>query len=109
MKQMALNYTSHFNSGKKGTPQTEPIPGKNQVKNNAGGFVFAVTPQEQLKRFLILGSEGNHYYVSEKKLTVDNAKNVIECIKENGLEVVRTIVEISDAGRAPKNDPAVFA
>ena len=104
---MSISYTSHFNTKK--TSQTEQIPGENQVKNNAGGFVYKITPMDQLKRFLILGSEGNHFYVSEKKLTIENAKNVIECIKQDGIAAVQMIVDVSDAGRAPKNDPAIFA
>jgi len=47
--------------------------------------------------------------VSEKKLTVDNAGCVKACLAEDGARTVRRIVEISDAGRAPKNDPAIFA
>ena len=107
---MSMNYTDHFkNSAKSPTPQTEKMPGKNQVKNNAGGYVFTVGPMDQLKRFLILGSEGGTYYVGEKALTIESAKNVIACIKQNGSEVVQTIVDISHGGRAPKNDPAIFA
>lgn len=80
-----------------------------QVQNNAGGYVFAVDKWKRLDRFLILGAEGGTYYVSEQKLTVDNAKVVAECLGEDGLRTVARIVEISDAGRAPKNDPAIFA
>ncbi len=102
-----MSYTKHFNT--KSTPQTEEVQGKNQVKNNAGGFVFSQDSFSQLNRFLILGSEGKQYYVTEKKLTVDNAKNVIACIQQDGLKTVKTIVEVSKGGRAPKNDPAIFA
>jgi len=77
-------------------------------KNNAGGYSFAVSNWSQLERFVILGTEGGTYYVSENKLTVENAKNVIECIKENGIRVIDLVAEISDMGRAPKNDPALF-
>jgi len=91
------------------TPQSRPVPGKNQVANNAGGYAFAITPWEQLNRFLILGSEGGTYYVGEQKLTKENAKNVEACIKADGGRVVDTIVDVSDKGRAPKNDPALFA
>jgi 60 kDa SS-A/Ro ribonucleoprotein len=101
------NYTKHFNL--KQTPQTEPVPGKTQVKNSAGGFVFDVSDWERLNRFLILGTQGGTYYITERKLTIDNAECVIRCLKSDGLRVVRTIVEISDKGRAPKNDPALFA
>ena len=93
------------------TPQSEAIPGREQdmVENNAGGHVFEVTSWSMLDRFLILGSEGGTYYASEQKITADNAKNVIKCIKADGERVVKRIVEISAAGRAPKNDPALFA
>lgn len=91
------------------TNQTEPIPGQQQVKNNAGGFVYAVDKWKQLERFLILGSEGGTYYVGEKKLTKENALNVMSAIAEDGARAVRIICDISDAGRAAKNDPAIFA
>jgi 60 kDa SS-A/Ro ribonucleoprotein len=109
---MSNKYTSHFNTGRRNvaTPQTVPTPGRtDEVKNSAGGYVFKVEGFEQLRRFLILGSDGPTYYVSERKLTQDNAKNVVELIKTSGLEAVQQIVEISVSGRAHKNEPAIFA
>ncbi len=103
------NYSKHFKTRAKTTPQTEPIPGKPMVANSAGGFSFQVGDWDRLGRFLILGSDGGTYYISEKKLTVDNAKCVQRCLAADGLRVVKTIVEVSDEGRAPKNDPALFA
>ena len=91
------------------TPQSQTVPGKNQVMNNAGGAVFAISQWDYLMRFLILGSEGGTYYASEQKLTRDNAKNLESCVRENGKKVVDMCIEVSDAGRAPKNDPAIFA
>jgi 60 kDa SS-A/Ro ribonucleoprotein len=92
------------------TPQTEMIPGRedDQIANNAGGVSFKLDEWKVLDRFLVLGSEGGTYYVSENKLTKDNVKNVRACIKENGPRVVARVIEISDAGRAFKNDPALF-
>lgn len=90
------------------TLQSEPIPGRNMVRNNAGGYGFAVDDWVRLDRFLVLGSEGGTYYVGERELTAQNAEAVIRCIQANGRRVVNRIVEISDAGRAPKNDPALF-
>ena len=92
------------------TPQTEAIPGREaeMAKNNAGGVSFVVSPWDQLDRFLILGTEGGTYYVGEQKLTKQNAQNVVRLINEDGVRVVNRVVEISDAGRAPKNDPALF-
>lgn len=97
--------------GVKQTPQSQPIPGQEErmVQGDAGGYVYAVDKWTLLDRFLILGSEGGTYYVKEQELTARNAKNVIECIKEDGPRVVARIINISDAGRAPKNTPALFA
>ena len=102
-----MRYGKHFSS--KATPQSEPIPGSTQVENSAGGFSWAVDDWVRLDRFLVLGSEGGTYYTSEKKLTKENAGAVLRCINQDGPRVVSRIVEISDAGRAPKNDPAIFA
>ena len=89
-------------------PQSEAIPGSSQVPNNAGGFAFPVDDWMRLDRFLILGSEKGTYYVGETALTRENAAAVMRCLAEDGARVVRRVVEVSDSGRAPKNDPAIF-
>lgn len=95
------------------TPQSEPLIGREteQVKNNAGGFVFQITPQQQLMRFLIMGSLGGTYYASERSLTKENVNAVKALVQQNGPDVVDTIVEVSTATpvRAPKNDSAILA
>ena len=91
------------------TAQTQPIPGANQVKNSAGGFGYAVSDWTMLRRFLVLGAEGGSYYASEQTLSRKNALAVSRCIKADGERVVREIVSVSQAGAAPKNDPAIFA
>lgn len=103
---MGTNFGRHVQTRR--TPQREAILGETMAQNNAGGFVFVVDRWTQLERFLILGSEGGTYYATERKLTVDSAQNVLSCVQENGLRVVRGVVEVSDSGRAPKNDPALF-
>lgn len=90
------------------TPQAEPIPGSTQVANSAGGYAWAVDKWVRLDRFLVLGSEGGTFYVRERALTRENATAVAECITEDGVRVVRRVAEVSAAGRAPKNDPALF-
>lgn len=101
------NITAHLGHA----PQSEPTFGREaeQVQNNAGGYVFRLDKWGMLTRFLILGSEGGTYYASERKVTLDNASNVLACIAEDGPRVVREIVAVSDAGRAPRNTPALFA
>ena len=87
----------------------QPIPGSGQVQNNARGFAWAVDNWTRLDRFLILGTDGGTFYVGERKLTIDNAQAVLDCLAEDGLKTVDRIVEISTNGRAAKNDPALFA
>jgi 60 kDa SS-A/Ro ribonucleoprotein len=90
------------------TPQGLPIPGRDMVENNAGGFVFKLDEWKQLERFLILGTEGGTFYVSEKKLTADNANKVLLLLKKDGIKVVEKTVEMLKSGRAPKPDVAIF-
>lgn len=90
------------------TPQSEKAS-VDQVMNSGGGFVFALDKWARLDRWLILGAEGGTYYVSEQKLTRENAASLLECLAEDGPRTVARIVEVSSAGRAPKNDPAIFA
>ena len=95
--------------GTRRVPQWAPIPGSDQVPNSSGGFAWAVDDWTRLRRFLILGSEGGSYYASQWKLTRENAKTVERCVREDGKRAVAEIVRVSDEGRAPKNDPALFA
>jgi 60 kDa SS-A/Ro ribonucleoprotein len=106
-KEREMNYLKQYST--KVTPQSEPIPGSDQVENSAGGYAYAVDKWTRLNRFLILGSESGSYYISQAKLTKENADTVVACVKEDGLRTVNVIVGISQDGRAPKNDPAIFA
>ncbi len=104
---MAINYAKIFN--RRNTPQSQPIPGSSQVRNSGGGYSWQVDDWTRLDRFLILGAEGGTYYITERDLVKQNHDAIVRCIKQDGLRAVNRIVEISDAGRAPKNDPAIFA
>ncbi|HUM69480.1 MAG TPA: TROVE domain-containing protein, partial [Chloroflexota bacterium] len=90
------------------TPQNQPIPGSNQVANSAGGYAWAVDDWMQLDRFLVLGSEGGTFYIQPQKLTRENAEAVLRCLQTDGRRVISRVVEISENGRAPRNDPALF-
>jgi 60 kDa SS-A/Ro ribonucleoprotein len=102
-----MRFTKWFNLKK--TPQAAPIPGTSQVRNDNAGYVWAVDDWARLDRFLVLGSEGGTFYVTEQALTRDNAQAVLRCIAADGARAVARIVAVSEAGRAPKNDPALFA
>ena len=101
------SYATHVQT--KMTPQSQAVRGKNQVHNNAGGFTFQVTPWTRLERFLILGHEGGTYYACAKKLTIETVDCIDACLREDYTKTVDTIVDVSVNGRAPKNDPAIFA
>jgi 60 kDa SS-A/Ro ribonucleoprotein len=106
-----MDFTKHFATRlmRLLTLQSEPIPGSTQVANSAGGYAWPVDAWTRLDRFLVLGSEGGTFYIGERQLTQENAQAVVECLAEDGPRLVRRIVEVSVAGRAPKNDPALFA
>lgn len=93
------------------TPQSEKIKGREEDmrENNAGGFSFKLDKWKRLERFLVLGTEGGTYYVSEKKLDKQNTKNLTNCLSEDYKKTIDIIKEISHSGRTIKNDTAIFA
>jgi len=102
-----MSYLRRF--GTRRVPQSAPLPGSGQVPNSAGGHAWAVDDWARLRRFLILGTEGGSYYASEAALTRKSADAVSRCLAVDGPRTVAEIVRVSDEGRAPKNDPALFA
>jgi 60 kDa SS-A/Ro ribonucleoprotein len=80
-----------------------------ELMNSDGAFVFALSDMQRVRRFLILGSEGGAYYTSQGELTARNTAALVRAIKNDGADVVKEIVEVSAAGLAPKNDPALYA
>jgi 60 kDa SS-A/Ro ribonucleoprotein len=104
---MAINYAKWFK--KSAIPQNKPIPRSKQRKNSAGGYAWEINDWQRLDRFLILGAEGGTYHIGEQKLAEQNHDAIIRCLVADGVRAVNRIVEISDSGRAPKNDPAIFA
>jgi 60 kDa SS-A/Ro ribonucleoprotein len=90
------------------TPQSRPAGGAT-TKNAAGGFVFGIDDYARVRRFLVLGSDGGTYYTDARTLTRDNAEAVVRLAKSDPIGLTDMIVEISLAGRAPKQDPAIFA
>ncbi len=104
---MTVNYARLFD--RRATPQSQPIPGSIQVPNSAGGYAWQVDDWTRFDRFLVLGAEGGTYYIAERDLVKEDHDALVRCIRTDGLRAVRRIVEVSESGRAPKNDPAIFA
>lgn len=90
------------------TPQSEQAD-ERQVANNAGGYSFKVNDKAFIHRFLTLGTTGGTYYVNEDKLTKDAVKDVLFWARTRTHELVDMIVDVSLSGRAPKQNPAIFA
>ncbi|KAG2428652.1 hypothetical protein HXX76_011357 [Chlamydomonas incerta] len=83
-------------------PQSQPMSA-DQVVNNAGGFVFKVDDFTLLRRYVILGSAANNYYVSRQSVDLASAQCVVRLLAAGqGEAVVKEVVDISREGRAPK-------
>lgn len=94
------------------TPQTQRLPGRNdQVRNAAGGYVFDKGLWTKVEDFLILGTTGGTYYVSQDKLTSANVDVINQAVAADGRRLVSLIVDIqaSQPPRAPKPRAAIFA
>lgn len=94
------------------TKQTAPIIGREAEMgmNKSGGYCFTVDAWTQFERFMILGTVAPRYAVgAEKKFTKDDATIIRDLLKVNPARVIDMVVQISDSGRAPNNDSALFA
>ena len=89
--------------------QRAPLPGEAMVVGDAGGYVYALDDWARFDRFLVLGTEGGTYYASEARLTRETTETVARCMAADGTRAVARIVEMSVSGRAPKQDPILFA
>jgi 60 kDa SS-A/Ro ribonucleoprotein len=91
------------------TRQSEPIPQreKDMKQNEAGGYGFKVSDEERLRRFLIIGTDSGTYYTSEKDLTVDNFKSVLDFLQKDASRVLRITADLSEQGRILKNETAI--
>lgn len=94
---------------RKATPQTERTQGKNEVKNNAGGYVFEVSDEQRLERLLILGSAGNTYYVDATTQAKDALKFLTKMIGKDEATVIRVVRDVSVQGRALRQETTLFA
>ncbi|TDZ43733.1 hypothetical protein CCUG63695_03724 [Mycobacteroides franklinii] len=90
------------------TPQSSRAH-ETQIANAAGGYTFATADDAHLHRFLTLGTSGGTYYTSAEALTREAADVVFRAAATDPIRLVQRIAEVSEAGRAPKQNPALFA
>jgi 60 kDa SS-A/Ro ribonucleoprotein len=89
------------------TPQRDQADAR-QARNWAGGYAFTVPGETRIRRFLTLGSEGT-YYATQRQVTTDNAPVLLDWARNRAPGLVALATEISVAGRAPRNQPALLA
>jgi len=80
-----------------------------QVPNHTGGWGFAVADEVRLRRFLTMGTTGGTFYVDEAQLTRENGELVLAWARDRTGQLVGLVTQISVAGRAPRQAPALLA
>lgn len=90
-------------------PDADPAIAARQKRNAAGGYVFGISDEARIHRFLTLGTTGGTYYTGEAELTRANAEVVLAAARDRGLWLAEQAAAISVAGRAPRQNPAIFA
>ena len=98
--------------GTKKTHQSERVLDRpEQVRNNAGGFVFQIDKLTQFNRFLTMGTVGGTFYVGQNDLTAENVQVVMGLTQNEALQIlaIDSLVEISLGGRALKQNPTFFS
>jgi 60 kDa SS-A/Ro ribonucleoprotein len=90
-------------------PQSRPLDAK-QRKNAAGGYTYSVDDWARLvERFLTIGTVGGTFYASEQKITDENLAVVQALLDVDGPRVVAKVLEVSDGGRALRQDYGLVA
>ena len=93
----------------RGLAQFLPIPGRQMERNDAGGYTFTLDDFWRLERFLILGSEGGTYYVSQTFFTLENAAVVEGALASDPERALAIIEDIGTGRRAAKHQPTLLA
>lgn len=82
---------------------------KGLTTTHQGGEAYEIDAWRQLRRFLILGTEGGTFYVNERDLTAKNIEAVERCLNLNPIRTINEIVDVSLEGSAAKQNPAILA
>lgn len=104
-----MNY-KFFTQKKTGTPQSQPIPGREaeMLQGRSGGFMFDAGIWQMLRRCLLIGTAKSTYYAGKQELTDDFVAVVRQAIAEDPNRVAAEILYASD-GRAINNSAPILA
>ena len=94
----------------KGTPQTQPIPGREaeMIQGRSQGWMFDAGIWKMLRRCLLIGTAQSTYYAGKQELTEDFVTVVRQAIAKNPRTVAEEILYASD-GRAINNSAPILA
>jgi 60 kDa SS-A/Ro ribonucleoprotein len=104
-----MNY-NFFTKKKSGTPQNQPIPGREaeMIKGRSGSYTFDAGIWGMLRRCLLIGTAKSTYYAGKKELTDDFVNVLSSAIAQNPTRVAEEIVYASD-GRSINNSAPILA
>jgi len=91
------------------SPGVYQKPVEGMVKNYSGAYVFEPDLFDQLRRWLILGSNTRTYYATKTSLTRDNVEFALKALKKDYRAYVDLIVEVRQKGLSPRRDTCIFA
>lgn len=83
------------------TPQQVRTSEK-RMQNSAGDFTFELDDKARLRRFLILGVEGDTLYVNARHLMFDNIQVLQRTTANDPAILVDAVVDTSVSGAIPK-------
>lgn len=87
--------------------QTERLDAR-QVGNNAGGFVYQLSDEGRLTRFLVLGTDGGTFYANERKHTLQATEFLKTFVQVDAAKALAVTLDVVRNNRAPKVDPALL-
>ena len=80
-----------------------------QVENSAGGFVYSVSDEQRLRRFLVLGTEGGTFYASQKDLTNANVNFLKEYAANDPATYFAILSDVDKNNIAPRHSTVLLA
>lgn len=87
----------------------KPMSARQKKNYDGGGYAFEPNAWTQFKKWLILGSDSPTYYATPQKLTVDNAKYALACLRKDPIRYIDTVAEVASKGLAPRRHTTLFA
>jgi 60 kDa SS-A/Ro ribonucleoprotein len=80
-----------------------------QVENSAGGYVYQVSDEQRLRRFLVLGTEGGTFYASQKDLTKANVEFIKSYAAADPNTFFGTLLDVDANNVAPRHSTVLLA